>query len=120
MRLQPIIISAIASLLLATLLAGPVMAQNKFENKDTAVDRQDHRWGTRQVDENTGGYHGKTERGDDSWGNKVGPQEEQRSPYDDVIITVSPEVKYGNQTATTTTKDAAGNVTGSTTTTTEN
>lgn len=116
MRLPTIFLAG----LLMVIMTLPAMAQSKFENKDTAEDRQDYTWGTRKTDEDSGGYHGKTERGDASWGNKVEPQEEQKNPADDMIIVVEPDVKYGDQTTTTTTKDAAGDVTGSTTTTTDN
>ncbi len=107
---------ATLTMMLSLLLASAATGQ-KFENKDTATDRQDHTWGTRQED--NGGYFNSTEQ-DTKWGHKLAKPEPERDWYDEVIITVSPEVGYGSQTTTTETTNSSGDITGTTTSTTTN
>ncbi len=102
---------------LSLLLTGAATGQ-QFENKDTATDRQDYTWGTRQED-GAGGYFETTDQGT-SWGHKPAEPEPERDWYDEVIITVSPDVGYGSQTSTTETTNSSGEVTGTTTKTTTN
>ncbi|MBU1249231.1 MAG: hypothetical protein KKB70_11065 [Proteobacteria bacterium] len=106
------------ALVLVSLLGGTAFGQTKFENKDTATNRQDYTWGTRKADDAPGGYFETTEQGNDSWGNDLAPEAPPRDWYDEVIITVSPDVGYGTKTTTTESTNSSGEVTGGTTTTT--
>lgn len=101
---------------LAFLTTGLAFGQ-KFENKDTAEDRYDRSWGTRKTDD-SGGYIGTDERGNDSWGTKAREPEPERDWYDSVIITVSPDTGYGTKTTTEVNTNSTGDVTNSTETTT--
>lgn len=102
-------------------------AGQTFKNEDTAVNRKDYTWGTRRQDD-SGGNVGTADsekwgpdgpnQDDSAWGHSVGPKEPERDWYDEVIITVSPDVGYGSKTTTSTDTNSSGEVTGSTTTTT--
>jgi hypothetical protein len=110
---------AMALALVFGAFALPASAQNKFENKDTAQDRHDSTWGTRQQGDG-GGYFGTGEHGESAWGYQAPEPEPERDWYDEVIITVDPDVGYGTKTTTRESFDAAGESTGSTRTTISN
>lgn len=113
-------ITAIA-LAVALLTPGPVMAQSKFKNEDTAKNRQDNNFGTRPVEgEKPVTTFGTNEAGDSTIDSQQ-PKKEEVDWYDKVIIAVDPDVSWPNSkstTSTTTTTDAVGDTTTSTTTTT--
>ncbi|MEF2145552.1 MAG: hypothetical protein V3573_08915 [Desulfovibrionaceae bacterium] len=113
--------------LLATLFLAPLtgaksaQAQNKFENKDTAKNRQDSIWGTRTNEGRS--YFGTDGYGDSAWGYQPDDPEKPVDWYDKIIIAVDPNVDWppDGETSTTSTRidSSTGGVdTNSTTTTT--
>lgn len=87
----------------------PVTAQPP--NKDTAKNRQDSNWGTRKSE--SAPYFEEGGNGT-SWGVIPKEKHEQRDPYEDIIITVDPNVSWppsGNKTVTTTTTHTSDNAT---------
>ena len=82
----------------------------KFENKDTATNRQDRAFGT-EVNEDTGSTEfGTNAAGDSTIRTKPRPKPEPVDWYDKIIITVSP-TDVGTQTRTTTEQNASGDTT---------
>ena len=111
----------LTALALALTLATAALAQ--VPNKDTAKDRQDSNWGTR--DNQSQPYFEENANGS-SWGVIPGEKQEADDPYEDIIITVDPDVSWpptGSESTTSTTTHtstdpAEANTTESTTTTT--
>ena len=102
-------------LTLSLALAGP-----KFENKDTAKDRQDEAFGTEQSDDTSGTSIGTNDAGNSAIRAKPRPAPEPVDWYDKVIITVNPNVNWPQDSSSTTTTTTTGfsNATDSSSTTT--
>lgn len=101
----------------AVLTHSPKARAEKFENKDTAVNRQDNSFGTRNTQGNV--TFGHDENSETISSEPPAPKPE-RDYYDNMVITVNPTWP-NDQTSTTTTSTTTGtgstNSTSTTTTT---
>ena len=95
------------------------MAGAKFENKDTAANRQDSVFGTRTGADAAATTIETNESGDTVISSTPRPKPEEVDWYDKIIITASPD-GVSAQTRTTTEQNASGDVTSTTTVTEEN
>ncbi|BDQ37392.1 hypothetical protein SYK_17520 [Pseudodesulfovibrio nedwellii] len=114
---------AVAILTVLVLTITPALAQNKFKNEDSAQNRQDNAFGTRQIeDEKPTTTFGTNEAGDSTISSDP-PQKEETDWYDrETVITpwgVSSKPANSNSTTTTTEEfvDEDGKKTTRTTTT---
>jgi len=108
-----VIFFTVAFLTLSLALAGA-----KFENKDTAKDRQDNTFGTEQTDDTASTVFGTDAAGDSTIRAKPQPQGEPVDWYDKVIITVNPNVNWPQGSTSTSTTTSYNNATDTQTTTT--
>ncbi|WP_243544031.1 hypothetical protein [Pseudodesulfovibrio tunisiensis] len=81
---------------LALFLTVPAtQAGSKFENKDTAKQRNTYTWGTDQGEDTATTTFGKDEgTGDSTTILKSRPREPETDWYDKIIITVDPDTKW--------------------------
>ncbi|MDD3313400.1 hypothetical protein [Pseudodesulfovibrio sp.] len=107
------IIAAVVLLTLSLALAGA-----KFENKDTAKNRQDTAFGTAQGDKTGNATIGANAAGDSTINVKAAPAPEPVDWYDKVIITVNPNVNWPANSSSTSTTTSYNNATDTQTTTT--
>ncbi|WP_419786917.1 hypothetical protein [Pseudodesulfovibrio sp.] len=99
------------------------LAGGKFENKDTAKNRQDNAFGTKTGATTGNTTFGTNEAGDSTIDATPAPKPEEVDWYDKVIITVNPNVNWPSSSSSTTTTTSYNNSTDtetSTTTTQEN
>ncbi|MEF2231993.1 MAG: hypothetical protein V3571_13760 [Pseudodesulfovibrio sp.] len=94
------------------------LAGAKFENKDTAKNRQNNVFGTDQSNDTANATFGTNAAGDSTIKVKPKPQGEPVDWYDKVIITVSPNVNWPQGSSSTSTSTSYNNATDTQTTTT--
>lgn len=102
----------------AILTLSVALAGNKFQNKDTAKDRQDNAFGTDAGEDTSTITFGTSDRGDTTIKTKARPKEEPVDWYDKIIITVNPNTRWPQDSTATTTTTGYNNATDTQTTTT--
>jgi len=108
-----VIAAAVVLLTLTLALAG-----GKFDNKDTARNRQDSAFGTAQGAKSGNSTIGTNASGDTVINAKPAPAPEPVDWYDKVIITVNPNVNWPSTSSSSSTTTSYNNATDTQTTTT--
>jgi len=103
-RFSKICIFTIALIILTLSLA---LAGAKFNNEDTAKDRQENTFGTEPGDNTSSNEFGTNDAGDTTIKSKARPKREPVDWYDKIIITVNPDTSWpkGDGTTTSTTTE---------------
>lgn len=111
-------IIALTAAMIGLLTLTPAAAQNKFENKDTAKNRQDNTFGTKsKADDKAVTTFGTNEAGDTTIDSDR-PKQTEEDWYDKIIITADPITTWPEKgkTSTTTTEETYDSATDSTVT----